>query len=257
MRKEKILVFRGDKLLVRDGVFEFAEPPANVLRSSLALSPVWREAALWCEVAEPCPPELKFEEWIDLRAVWHRWGDEAFARAGTAYQYMNWLRLFRFCSRCGAPLTPKTEERGLECGACGRVTYAPLHPAIIVAIEKEGKLLLAHNTRMPGRRYSILAGFVEPGESLERTIAREVMEEAGIEVRDIRYFGSQSWPFPCSLMLGFTAQWSGGEIRPDGVELDDAGWFAPDEFPDIPPSLSISRRLIDDFAARMRARLAV
>jgi NAD+ diphosphatase len=134
------------------------------------------------------------------------------------------------------------------------VTYAPLHPAIIVAIEKEGKLLLAHNTRMPGRRYSILAGFVEPGESLEQTVAREVMEEAGIEVRDIRYFGSQSWPFPCSLMLGFTAHWNGGELRPDGVELDDAGWFAPDEFPDIPPSLSISRRLIDDFAARIRAR---
>ena len=245
----KILVFRGDKLLVRNGVIEFAEPPARVLRSSLTLSAAWREAGLWCEVEET---DENAEEWVDLRTVWHRWGEEAFARAGTAYQYMNWLRLFRFCSRCGAPLSPKTEERGLQCGECGRVSYAPLHPAIIVAVEKEGKLLLAHNTRMPEKRYSVLAGFVEPGESLEQTVTREVMEESGVEVRDIRYFGSQSWPFPCSLMLGFTACWSGGELRPDGVELDDAGWFAPDEFPEIPPSLSISRRLIDDFAARIR-----
>jgi NAD+ diphosphatase len=273
---EKILVFRDDTLLVRDGAFEFAELPSGVLRSSLALSPVWREAALWCEVgtadteknAAPvfpnstgeegaegeCSEERFFEEWVDLCVVWHRWGDEAFVRAGTAYQYMNWLRRSRFCSGCGAPLAPKTEERALQCVECGRVSYAPLHPAIIVAVEKEGKLLLAHNTRMPERRYSVLAGFVEPGESLEQTIAREIMEEAGIEVRDIRYFGSQCWPFPCSLMLGFTARWSGGELRPDGAELDDAGWFAPDEFPDVPPGMSISRRLIDDFAARMRKR---
>jgi NAD+ diphosphatase len=255
----KILIFRGDKLLVRDGVFEFSEPPARVLRSSLALSAVWREAGLWCEVGETGEPGKTgaddAEEWADLRAVWLRWGEEAFSRAGTAYQYMNWLRQSRFCSRCGAPLSPKTEERGLLCGECGRVTYAPLHPAIIVAVEKEGKLLLAHNTRMPERRYSVLAGFVEPGESLERTVAREVMEETGVEVRDIRYFGSQSWPFPCSLMLGFTARWSGGELRPDGVELDDAGWFAPDEFPEVPPGMSISRRLIDDFAARIRRSL--
>jgi NAD+ diphosphatase len=103
---------------------------------------------------------------------------------------------------------------------------------------------------MPQKRYSILAGFVEPGESLERTIEREIMEEAGIEVDNVCYFGSQSWPFPCSLMLGFTARWKSGELRPDGEELSDAGWFAPDEFPEIPSSVSISRRLIDDFVKR-------
>jgi NAD+ diphosphatase len=103
---------------------------------------------------------------------------------------------------------------------------------------------------MPAKRYSILAGFVEPGESLEQTIEREIMEEVGIEVQDIRYFGSQPWPFPCSLMLGFTARWKKGELHPDGEELNSAGWFASDEFPEIPPSLSISRKLIDDFARR-------
>jgi NAD+ diphosphatase len=124
---------------------------------------------------------------------------------------------------------------------------------VIVAVERDGKLLLAHNTRMPSRRYSVIAGFVEPGESLEQTVRREIMEEVGIEVQDVRYFGSQPWPFPCSLMLGFTARWKNGDLCPDGVELDDAGWFAPNEFPDIPPALSISRKLIDDFARRMKS----
>jgi NAD+ diphosphatase len=130
------------------------------------------------------------------------------------------------------------------------VYYAPIHPAVIVAIEREGKLLLAHNKQMPEGRYSVLAGFVEPGESLERTVRREVMEEVGIEINGLRYFGSQSWPFPCSLMIGFTAHWLRGEVTPDGTELSDARWFAPDEFPDIPPGMSISRRLINNFAAQ-------
>ena len=220
----------------------------GVVGSSIELPEAWRLPP-WSEVddALDAPDTL---EWVDLREVWSRWGDEAFARAGVAYQYMNWLRSTRFCSRCAAPMSPRTEDKGLYCSGCGRVVYAPLHPAVIVAVERDGKLLLAHNSRMPQKRYSILAGFVEPGESLERTIEREIMEEAGIEVDNVCYFGSQSWPFPCSLMLGFTARWKSGEPRPDGVELSDAGWFAPDEFPDIPPSISISRRLIDDFVRR-------
>ena len=238
-------IFKDEKLLVRNGVCEFASLPTRVVRASRDLPAVWQEEP-WCEVDASDPTD----EWIDLRVVWQRWGDEAFARAGTAYQYMNWLRQARFCSSCGGSLSPKEEDKGLVCGGCGRVTYAPLHPAIIVAVEREGKLLLAHNTRMPAKRYSVLAGFVEPGESLEQTLHREIMEEVGIEVQDIRYFGSQSWPFPCSLMLGFNARWKKGELRPDGVELDDAGWFLPGDFPDVPPSFSISRKLIDDFVRR-------
>ncbi|MDR2527709.1 MAG: NAD(+) diphosphatase [Synergistaceae bacterium] len=247
-----MLVFKGDNLLVGD------EGPDGALRKGLSrvtrdsrnLPEVWQEAPAWCEV-EDAPDDL---EWADLRAVWARWGDEVFARAGTAYQYMNWLRSSRFCSACGAPLSPKRDERGLVCASCGRVTYAPLHPAIIVAVERDGKLLLARNTRMPQKRYSVLAGFVEPGESLEQAIAREVMEEVKIEIGEIRYFGSQPWPFPCSLMLGFTARWKGGELCPDGVELDDAGWFSPNEFPDIPPALSIARKLIDNFTRARRGQ---
>ncbi|MDR1376072.1 MAG: NAD(+) diphosphatase [Synergistaceae bacterium] len=254
-----MLIFKGEKLFVRDGILEFDAPPAHVVRNSRDMPAVWQDLEPWCEVEEtPTFPDAAdgcrglSEEWVDLRAVWQRWGEAMFAKAGTAYQYMNWLRHARYCSSCGAPLSPKEEDKGLVCGGCGRTIYAPLHPAVIVAVEREGKLLLAHNTRMPEKRYSVLAGFVEPGESLEHAVDREIMEEVGIEVRDVRYFGSQSWPFPCSLMLGFTARWKKGDLHPDGVELDDAGWFLPDDFPDIPPGLSISRKLIDDFTRRCR-----
>ena len=256
-----MLIFKGDKLLVRNGAFDFETLPPRVLRSSLELPPAWQNEISWCEIPEDTAPgvfpetDASAEEWVDLRTVWHRWGDEAFAYAGTAYQYMNWLRQTRFCSRCAAPLAPREEDKGLVCRTCGRISYAPLHPAVIVAVEREGKLLLAHNARTPGKRYSVLAGFVEPGESLEQTVSREIMEEVGIEVQDIRYFGSQSWPFPCSLMLGFTARWKKGELRPDGLELDAAAWFSCDDMPEIPPGVSISRKLIDDFEKRAKRKV--
>jgi NAD+ diphosphatase len=249
-----MMIFKGDKLLAGEGPGNYAsvipELRSRVVGSSIDLPEAWQDLPPWSEV-DGTPDAFK---WIDLREVWSRWGDEAFARAGVAYQYMNWLRDVKFCSRCAAPMSPRTEDKGLACSGCGRVVYAPLHPAVIVAVERDGKLLLAHNNRMPAKRYSILAGFVEPGESLEQTIEREVREEVGIEVEEVRYFGSQSWPFPCSLMLGFTACWKSGSLRADGTELSDAGWFAPGEFPEIPPSISISRKLIDDFTSRHISR---
>ena len=246
-----MLIFKGNTLLAGDGCLDWPDRPSEVLRCSLDFPESWQDLTAWCEVGEDF--EARGAEWLDLRAIWHRFGEEAFARAGAAYQYMNWRRSMRFCSFCAAPLTTREEDRGLSCPGCGRAFYAPLHPAIIVAVERDGKLLLAHNRNMPAKRYSVLAGFVEPGESLEQTVVREVREEVGIEIGGIRYFGSQSWPFPSSLMLGFTARWSAREAVPDGLELDEAGWFAPDALPDVPPPLSISRRLIDDFVRRRAA----
>ena len=254
-----MLIFKGNNLLVEagkgkkpeiDSLSSFPEFKPRVVGSSLNLPEVWQTLPPWSEVDDSFTAPDAFE-WIDLREVWRRWGDEVFARAGVAYQYMNWLRDAQYCSRCAAPMSPRTEDRGLACSSCNKIIYAPLHPAVIVAVERDGKLLLAHNASMPVRRYSVLAGFVEPGESLEQTVQREIMEEVGIEVEGVRYFGSQSWPFPCSLMLGFTARWKSGELRPDGEELKDAGWFAPGELPDnIPLGVSISRNLIDDFVRR-------
>ncbi len=117
-------------------------------------------------------------------------------------------------------------------------------------VERDGKALLARNARTKMPFYSTLAGFVEVGETLEQTVAREIREEAGIEVADVRYFGSQPWPFTNSLMIGFTARWASGELAPDPDEIMEAGWFAPDELPIVPPKLSIARELIDDFVRR-------
>jgi NAD+ diphosphatase len=121
-------------------------------------------------------------------------------------------------------------------------------PAIIVAVVKDRQLLLAHSTRFTAKFYSVLAGFVEPGETLEDCVQREVFEEVGVRVRNIRYFGSQPWPFPDSLMVAFTAEYAGGEIRVDPVEIADAGWFSAGALPAIPPRISIARQLIDWFA---------
>ncbi|GHV37468.1 hypothetical protein FACS1894187_14260 [Synergistales bacterium] len=255
-----MLIFKGDKLLISDETYDFNDlgrDGGRCLRSSKDLPASWDITTHWREVGDADGDGIASRlcaAWEDLRVVWTRFGEEDFVKAGAAFQYMNWLRLTRFCSVCGGAMSPREEDKGLLCGSCGRVVYAPLHPAIIVAVERDGKLLLAHNARMPTKRYSVLAGFVEPGESLEQTIAREVMEEVGVEVQDVRYFGSQPWPFPCSLMLGFTARWKSGEIHPDGLELNDAGWYAPEDFPEIPPGMSISRKLIDDFAVRMGKR---
>lgn len=140
-------------------------------------------------------------------------------------------------------------ERAKECPDCGLLSYPRISPAIIVLVMKEDRLLLARAHRHPPGFYSVLAGFVEPGENLEEAVAREIREEVGIEVEDICYFGSQPWPFPDSLMIAFTCRYSSGDITLEEDELQDAGWFSPSDLPPIPPKISIARQLIDWFVA--------
>jgi NAD+ diphosphatase len=139
------------------------------------------------------------------------------------------------------------DERAKICPKCGLVAYPRLSPAVIVAVLRDNCILLAHSHRFPAKFYSVLAGFVEPGETLEECVEREVYEEVGIRVRAIRYFGSQPWPFPDSLMIAFTANYAGGEIRIDHSEIADANWFSANDLPHIPPKISIARQLIDWF----------
>jgi NAD+ diphosphatase len=179
--------------------------------------------------------------------------EDVYSLAGRAIQIVDWDRTHRFCGRCGNPMIRLKHERAKKCTACGMMNFPRLAPAVITLVERDGKALLAQNAAFVGGFYSILAGFVEPGESLEDTVRREIREEVGVEVRDIRYFGSQPWPYPHSLMIGFNAQWESGEISPDPSEIADAGWFAPHEFPQIPGKISISRQLIDDFVERLAA----
>jgi len=175
------------------------------------------------------------------------------ALSGRAYQILEWDRNHRYCSRCGSPTEPRGDERSRVCPACRLTSYPPISPAIMILITHEGRMLLARKAAFPAGRFSALAGFVEPGETLEDTVRRETREEVGVEVKNIRYFGSQPWPFPHSLMVAFTADYAGGEIRPDGVEIEEARWFEPRELPRLPGSISISRRLIDTVAARLAA----
>lgn len=185
-----------------------------------------------------------------LRETFDRLEEELIWIAGRANQLVDWNRSHQFCGRCGHPTDDRTEERAKICGACGLINYPRLSPAVIVAVVKGDRLLLASNKRFKPGFYSVLAGFVEPGETLEDCVAREIREEVGISVADIRYFGSQPWPFPNSLMVAFTADYAGGQIRIDRSEISEAAWFTADNLPAIPPRLTIARHLIDWFINR-------
>jgi NAD+ diphosphatase len=164
---------------------------------------------------------------------------------GRATQIIEWATTHRFCGRCATPTERLAAERCMKCPACGFLGYPRIAPAVIVLVRRGPEALLARGARFPVPFYSTLAGFVEVGESLEETLVREVREEVGIEVTAPRYFGSQSWPFPHSLMVGFFAEWAAGDLRADGKEILDARWFRADDLPAIPPRLSIARLLID------------
>ncbi len=201
-------------------------------------------------------PDAQPPEGMALKGLRQLFGlleESQFWVAGRAVQIVNWDRTHQFCGQCGGPTTSRPSERAKECTACGLLSFPRVSPASIVLVERGREFLLARNQRFPPGRYSIIAGFVEPGETLEEAVAREVREEVNIEVSDIRYFASQPWPFPHSLMVGFTAQYAGGELKPDHTEIEDAAWFTPDHLPDLPDGISISRRLIDWFLAKHRA----
>ena len=170
-----------------------------------------------------------------------------FQAAGCANQIIIWRGNTRFCGRCASPTRPRKQERAAVCTVCGHVVYPKISPAIIVAVVKDGRILLARSPRFPSDMHSVLAGFAEIGESLETCLLREVWEETGIRVQNPRYFGSQPWPYPDSLMVAFTAEYLSGDIRLQGSEIAHAKWYAPHELPKIPDHGSIARRLIDWF----------
>ena len=191
-----------------------------------------------------------------LRSLYGALDEDAFAVAGRAVQVVHWAATHRYCGRCAAPMRRLPTERAMRCDACDLSCYPRISPAIIVLVRRGDQALLARGGGVHDPRpwYSTLAGFCEAGESLEETLVREVREEVGIEVGGLRYFGSQSWPFPHSLMVGFTAEHAGGELRIDPGEIADANWFTVDRLPPIPPRISIARALIDAWIADVRGR---
>jgi NAD+ diphosphatase len=250
------LAFHGDKLLV------YPEPPSVRVPaladfSDLGLRTVRSHylgelAGARCyavELAENTSPP-KGMVFQGLRQVAALVDEDLFSLAGRALQILEWDKAHQFCGRCGTPLDESQTERAKECPVCGLLHFPRLSPAIIVLIHRNHELLLARSRHFPSGMYSVIAGFVEPGETLEQAVAREVHEEVGLVVKNIRYFGSQPWPFPHSLMIGFTAAYAGGEIVLNDDEIEEAGWYQIDRLPPLPSKISISRRLIDWFLAK-------
>jgi len=185
-------------------------------------------------------------ELVPLRTLLHRQSTEEFSVMSRACQLAEWVRSHRFCGRCGRATSFMSGERGLQCQECHFIEYPRISPAMMVLVKKENQILLARHVRSKDGYYTALAGFLEAGENIEDAIIREVYEEVGLTVANPRYFGSQAWPFPHSLMISFTADYVEGDIKLDTNEIADAIWFgANDARPLLPPNVSIARRLID------------
>ncbi|MCX7170002.1 MAG: NAD(+) diphosphatase [Proteobacteria bacterium] len=191
--------------------------------------------------------------WLGLRATFGRLDDLLFGLAGRAIQVVQWDLTHQFCGRCGTRTELGTSERSRICPGCSLVSYPRLAPAVMALVRRQRSLLLARSPHFPEGMFSALAGFVEPGESLEETLQREVREEVGVGITNLRYFGSQSWPFPHSLMIAFVADYLDGDIVPQPGEIEAADWFSIDRLPRLPHRISIARLLIDASVAEIAA----
>jgi NAD+ diphosphatase len=256
-------IFQADKLIVRQegerAVVPVLSSPAELGLQAIRtvyLGQLEEAGELTDCYAAEGDPEARLPEGLtaeSLRTLYPLLDESLMAVAGRAVQLVAFDRTNQFCGECGGRMIDQAHERAKRCLKCGLISYPRLSPAIIIAVTRriEGKLqiLLGRNHRFPVGRYSVLAGYVEPGESLEECAAREVCEEVGIDIDNIRYFGSQPWPFPNSLMIGFTAEYAAGDIILEESELADARWFGVDQLPSIPPPFTIARRLIDGYIA--------
>jgi len=195
-------------------------------------------------------------ELLGLRALILEGNELVAGIAGQAFQLLEWARTHRHCGSCGQPTLPHAADRAVECPDCKLIFYPRISPVMMALVYRKkdngSELLLTRKAGYAEGRYTVVAGFVEAGESLEQCLAREVKEEVGVDIRNPRYFGSQPWPFPNSLVMAFSAEWAGGDVVPDGTELEDARWFSIDDLPDLPEPVHISRQLIDDTLAQLR-----
>lgn len=250
-----MFAFQNDRLLVLEG--ETPRVPRASFPEDLGIEPSFRQPVghlggipcLAVEVPEgvEAPEGMAFR---DLRAIFAAVDEEFFAVAGRAKQIVGWHATHRFCGRCGGKTEIASGELAMRCTRCWMMHYPRVSPAVIVRVRRGEEILLARSPGFPKGLRSVLAGFVEPGESIEETIHREVREEVGLEVGNLQYFGSQPWPFPNSLMIGFTADYAGGELRPEPGEIEAADWYSVEDLPQLPPKVSIARRMIDDFVTR-------
>ncbi|USD65428.1 NAD(+) diphosphatase [Vibrio sp. SCSIO 43136] len=183
-------------------------------------------------------------EMTSLRELLHL-PESLFLLVSRAVQFGHMSQSIRFCPQCGGRTHLNHNQLAMQCQSCRTLHYPRIFPCVIVAVRNQDKILLAQHPRHKGNMYTVIAGFVEVGETLEQCVAREVKEETGIDIDNIRYFGSQPWAFPSSLMMGFLADFAGGVVKPDYRELTDAKWFDTDEMPEVAPHGTIARQLIE------------
>lgn len=246
-------VFCGDKLLVKEegkgGRIPYSTDVSGLMRNLIRTHGIGRIDGKPCYASEvpegvSAPQGMTFE---GLRSLLGTPDEKIFSVAGRAFQCLDWDRTHQYCGKCGGHTELRLDELARSCPACRLISYPEVTPAVIVAVIRGEEILLARSRRFQGSFFSVLAGFVEAGETFEECVKREVREEVAIEVDNIRYFGSQPWPFPHSLMVGFTAEYSGGEISIDDKEISEAGWFNAKTLPEVPRTGTIARRLIDWF----------
>jgi len=208
---------------------------------------IWQGKPLrTCSISSKIPVEYPLVA-EPFNATEQRLDFQTLTLAGIAKQILHWELQSRHCSRCGAETKRIPATWGKLCN-CGAEHFPHIHPCAIVLVKRGDKVLLTRKAEWPPGRYSLVAGFLDFGESLEECAIREVREETGIEIENVRYVGSQNWPFPAQIMAGFVADYVAGEIAVDTLELEDARWFPVDTLPKLPPKRSIARYIIDNFA---------
>lgn len=253
-----LLAYDGKLLGNQDGVYLCAEKELSNI-SYEALLNVGNFSGLDYTVAildEEPSDSVDLDMGVGLRALLSLVdSEEEYCMLSTAAQVAWWYRAFKFCPRCSTELSLHESERAKVCSSCGHHQYPRISPCIIVLVRRGDQCLLAHAAKYAQGRFSTLAGFIEAGESAEQAVHREIMEEVGIEVKNVRYCFSQSWPFPHSFMFGFMADYKSGDITPDGVEILDADWFSADNLPVLPPRFTIARRLINQFLEDIGAEI--
>lgn len=257
--EEYWFLYRGNELLIKLEAEKLTIPTAKDIWS-LGIEPkaflelgTWLQTPCFVGEVEVTTPLSQPFAFMGLRAIMGQVKDDVFVKAGGGYNLIHWNRTHRYCGQCGTPTVDKEDERAKQCPNCGLINYPSISPAVIVAIIKDDQILLARNKKFVNNTYSVISGFVEPGETVEECVKREIREEVGIEVKNLSYFGSQPWPFPDALMLGFFAEYAAGEIKVDHVEIVDAKWFTVDKIPNFPPQGTIAKELVDWFCAGERS----
>ena len=226
-------------LLIENRLPEAADLDPTQLAHEFSLDAHYR-----CAI--PCDNSLFHGEWVPLKQAYLLLGETVFQLAGRARQLLDWRLHHQFCGRCGSPTEFFDQGRAKKCPRCALTHYPRISPCVMVAVVREHEILLARSPHFPQALYSVLAGFIEPGETAETCVHREVYEEVGVKIHNIRYLASQSWPFPSQLMLGFIADYLSGDITIDGVEIEKAEWFRKDQLPDCPSPFSLAYHLIQE-----------